>query len=198
MTQVILRRVDTGATLTADLFDDDSTSGGYGGWASLDRPRDTSAATWTGTPALTYTLPLIFDGIEASPGVDVSVEQACRALEAWGRGDKIAPPPVLQVFGEVLVSPTSQWVLQDLAWGVRERNAAGERIQQAVTLTLLEFDAPVVLKSPAKKSRKGKGGKGGKGDDGKGDNGGKGGNDDDGGKGGKKWPASHGSNGGKG
>lgn len=154
MSQVIIRQVDPpGATVVAELADDDDLTGGVGGWASLDRPRRTSAASWVGTPSQTYTLPILLDGMEAGPGSDRPVEGDILQLQAWGKGDQDEPPPVLQVLGEVLVPPASRWVLQDLAWGARERDDAGRRIQQYITLTMLDYVAPVLLKSPAKKAR---------------------------------------------
>lgn len=159
MSQVIIRQVDPpGPSLVCQLAGDDDLAGGVGGWTSLDRPRRTSAASWVGTPAQTYTLPLLLDGLAA--GDEVSVEAACLQLQLWGAGDAATPPPVLQVLGEVLVQPTSRWVLQDLAWGARERDASGSRVQQDVTVTLLAYTAPVLLKSPAKKARQHRGGTG--------------------------------------
>jgi hypothetical protein len=144
-TTVIVRRVDTGETVVGKLDDDDNLTGGYGGWTTLDRPRRRAAVAWVGTPGATYTLPLALDGMETTPGVDTSVEPSCNLLETWGRSpDPVTPPPVLQVFGDLLVAPTSGWALQDLSWGVRERNSAGERIRQVVTLTLLQTDDPAV------------------------------------------------------
>jgi hypothetical protein len=155
VSQVIIRQVDpAGPSVVCELADDDDLSGGVGGWVSLDRPRDTAAAAWVGTPEQTYTLPLLLDGMDVRPGVDVPVEADCAQLTAWGKGDEATSPPVLQVLGPVLVGRTDRWVLQGLAWGARERDDAERRIQQYVTLTLLEHRTPVLLKNPAKKARK--------------------------------------------
>lgn len=152
---VVLRQViPTGPSVVLDLAGDDDLAGGVGGWTSLDRPRRPAAVSWTGTPAQSYTLPLLLDGIEAGGiGVDLPVESDCQQLLAWGRGSVTNTPPVLQVTGAVIVPGTSRWVLQDLSWGAKERDRLGRRVQQYVTVTLLEYVATVLLNSPAKKAR---------------------------------------------
>lgn len=170
MSDVVIRQTNPagGGRVDFELVGDDDLSGGVGGWATLDRPRRTAAVTWTGTPAQTYTLPLLLDGMDLGPGLDFPIESQCNQLLAWGRGSVTNTPPVLQVTGLVIVPDTSRWVLQDLSWGGKERDRLGRRVQQYVTVTLLEYVTPVLLDSPAKKARHhqhqngGKGGKGGK------------------------------------
>jgi len=157
-----------------ELIGDDEPSGGVGGWQTLPRPRRTTGVYWGGTPEVTWTLPLMLDGMEVRPGVDRVIEAELARVASWGRSIRpkrvTLPPPVLQVSGPLHFPSTTRWVLQDLAYGARERNSAGRRIRQELTLTLLEYIEPQLVKSHAKKSRgkdskdkdrdKGKGGKG--------------------------------------
>lgn len=173
--QVTIRPAsDTLANLAVvlDLVGDPTVSGGVGGWSEIPRPRRTTALEWTGTPSRTQVLPVLLDGLEAGGiGVDRSVEPQVRKIEAWSTpnaatGDE---PPPLQLAGPVRTA--GLWVLQDIGWGAVYRNARGDRVQAFLTLTLMEFVTPQLLRSPAKKvrrKRKGKnkpgdkGGKGGK------------------------------------
>lgn len=129
-------------------------TGGTGGWSEVVRPRRVSAAEWTGTSARTQVLPLILDGMEAAPGVDLSIEQAIAALTAWGqKHPATGQPPILGVSGPIMATD-GRWVINDLTWDTQVRNGAGNRIQQRLTLTLLEFLEPTLLASPAAKARK--------------------------------------------
>lgn len=150
------------AVITFDLVGDPSLSGGVGGWSEISRPRRTNAAEWTSTPARSQVLPLLLDGMEYSKGVDVSVEPQIASLIAWGtKQPATGQPVVLGVSGPVHATD-GRWVLNDLDWGTLVRDSAtGNRIQQKVTVTLLELLEPTLLSSPARKARnhKGKGGK---------------------------------------
>lgn len=150
------------------MTDFEGVTGGVGGWESLDRPRRAAAAGWVGLPAKTLTLPVILDGIEArGRGADRVVESDCATVTSWGKPHrKTGEPPILQVRGLATVSPKDRWVLQDIAWGEYIPNRDGKRIQQQLTLTLLQYIEASIVKGPAAKARnrqkknKGKGGKG--------------------------------------
>ncbi|SDC46367.1 hypothetical protein [Nocardioides lianchengensis] len=172
-TRVTIRPASpAGPGIVFELDGKDEPGGGVGGWEGLERPRAVAATYWKGSPAYTWTIPLLLDGMEVSRGVDRVVEAECARLASWGRASRpkrvTIPPPVLQVIGPVHFPATTRWVLTDIAWGDVERDAADRRIRQAVTVTLLEYVAPQLVKSHAKKARgKGKGkdkskGKGGK------------------------------------
>lgn len=138
-----------------DLVGDEIIAGGVGGWESLDRPRNTAATAWVGTPAKTLELPLALDGREIVPGVDFVIEGGCRHLEQWGLpAGKAGEPPVLQVDGLVRVASEDRWVIQDLAWGAYVVDANGQRIYQAVTVTLLQYVRAELVASRAKRARK--------------------------------------------
>lgn len=153
-----------GEGIDFELVGDDEPTGGVGGWETLDRRRRAPAVFWGATPAITWTLPLLIDGVETSVGVDTVIEQDIARLERWGQSsrpkrDTIAPP-VLQVLGPVHYPATTRWVLQDLSWGARLRNTNGRRIQAYVTVTLQQYVSAELVVSHAKKAR-GKGKKNG-------------------------------------
>lgn len=106
---------------------------------------------WNDTPALSWQLPVLFDGGDS----DRSVEDACRRLESWGvPASKDATPPLLTVQAPSGRQPAgSRWVLQEISWGDQERNDDGDRIQQYATLTFLQYIPGRVAKGPAAKSR---------------------------------------------
>lgn len=144
-----------GSALTVDLVGDDVLTGGAGGWQDLERPLRRAAIEYVGTPGYIYELPLLFNGVEALPGVDVLVDGGCREIMRWGnRNRDTGQPQVLRLDGAVLKAPPScRWVIDSIGWGESWRNSNGGRIQQFFMLTLKEFVEAEVLKSPAKASR---------------------------------------------
>lgn len=166
---VTIRPVGKSQRLVADMAGDDTVTGGVGGWEQLARPRRTAAVAWVGTPAMQWQIPLVLDGFDANR----SVERDCSRLEGWGKPVKGDPPPVLLVETDEGRGPAnSKWVLDSIDWGDQARNGSGERIQQYLTITLLEYVPGQILKGPAAKSRdKRNKGKGDKGKDGKGNKG---------------------------
>lgn len=137
------------------LDDDETITGGIGGWESLERPRNTPATAWVSTPAKTLQIPLLLDGRDALPGFDQRVESLCRQLERWGQPTgKTDEPPVLRVDGLVRIDTASRWVLQDIAWGAYVIDDNRQRIVQALTVTLLEYARAELVASRAKRARK--------------------------------------------
>lgn len=147
-----------GPELLFELVGDDQLSGGVGTWDVLARPRRDEAVEWTGTTGFTYVLPLLLNGMETAPGQNSSVEPDCRTLQAWA-GEKASTgrPTVVKATGPLQTADTIRWVITDLAWGEKVRNADGRRIQQHVTVTLRQFSQARVLRGPASKSKKGRG-----------------------------------------
>lgn len=145
----------TGSPLTAYLVGDDVLTGGAGGWQDLERPLRRAAIEYVGTPGYLYELPLLFNGVEARPGVDYVVESGCREVTRWGNRNRTTDQPqVLRLDSPILKAPPScRWVIDSIAWGESWRNASGRRIQQYFTLTLKEYVEAEVLRSPAKASR---------------------------------------------
>lgn len=152
--RVTISPVPHGPSINFDLLGDDTITGGVGGWESLARSRRSPAAGWVGLPEVTYTLPLMIDGFANRPRGDRVIEADCRRLADWGRPvGPNADPPVLKIAGPVMVTPGARWVLQDIAWGSRIRNDKGHRVQQQVTLTLLQYVETRLVTSPAKRAR---------------------------------------------
>lgn len=144
-----------GQGIVLDLVGDDQLTGGDGRWNTVNRPRRRDALEWTGTNLFTYTLPLLLDGTEVSVGVDRSVEAACRQLLTWSAEPTktTRQPVVLVATGPLKTPPTTRWVIGGLAWGGQIRGRDGRRVQQYVTVTLTEYAAATVRKSPAKRVR---------------------------------------------
>ena len=141
-----------------DLVGDAQLSGGVGAWSVVSRPRRTDALEFTGVTGLTYVLPLLLDGMEASPGVDVSVELGCTRLLDWAGTVKkqTRQPVVVTAPGPLKTSPAIRWAITDLEWGAQVR-VGGYRVQQYVTVTLTQYRSATVRTDPAKRSRQRKG-----------------------------------------
>lgn len=149
MSTVTIRPVGTNKTVVGDQDGDDTITGGVGGWEQRQRPRRTAVVSWTGTPGITWQLPILL-----GPEADESIERECRLLQEWGVPDSNdVQPPTLLVDAPAGRAPQAKWVLQDIEWGEQTRNARGRRTQQAVTLTLLEYIPARVLKGPAARTR---------------------------------------------
>lgn len=158
--QVILtpvRPFDIGMVL--DLVGEDQLTGGVGTWAVLPRPRRREAVEYTGTSGLTYTLPLLLDGMEVVPGIDRSVETSCRRLLQWASEPtaQTEQPVIVTATGPLKSPPSIRWVIAGLEWGQSVRDRQGQRIQQYVTVTLREHEEAQVLRGPVAKSKKGRG-----------------------------------------
>lgn len=140
----------TKVSLVFKLIDVDTFTGGVGGWTVTDVKRDKQSTTWTGLPALVYTLPVRLDGITASGAK--SVEGDIKKLLAMGRpntqGGKLADPPILGLTGNVQTSATIKWVLTNLTPGEMRRDAKGIIVQQDFTIELTEYVA-AAAKRPA-------------------------------------------------
>lgn len=141
--------------LVFGLTGDDSVTGGVGGWETLDRSGRVQSVAWVGTPAVTWALPLILDGMDT----DQSVESDVSRLLEWASSDSPSvPPAVLSVSAPAGRAPSgSTWVIQDIEWGEQVRNGANRRTQQELVLTLLEYVPGAVLRGPVAKSNAAKG-----------------------------------------
>lgn len=147
-----------GPSQRCHLLGDDNLAGGDAQWDTLPRPRRTSVVEWTGSDLHTLTLPLMLDGFGVRPdGGDVSVEAACELLMSWRRpiaGTNPPRPPTIVVGGPVRQpSYRPWWIVTGLEWGEQIRGGDGQRIQQAVTVALLEHLQGQVLLGPAAAAR---------------------------------------------
>lgn len=142
--------------LEAEQLGDDTITGGGGGYEVRERGGRTPLTAWVATPGRTWTLPLTFDGYDAT--TETSVEQEIALLDSWSRPlDSTDEPPPLRVRARVGRAPaTSRWVIDTIELGDQIRNTAGDRIRQDLTLTLLEYEPGNIKKGPAARSRAGK------------------------------------------
>lgn len=127
-------------------------SSGYGGWEEIERPGRTTAIHWKGLPARRLALPLLFDNFAEGESIETDI----RALERLASPRDGGEPPSVKVSGKGGVVPPfyegKSWVVDALSWGDALMNLHGNRIRQAVTVTLLEAVAAEVI-SPAKKRK---------------------------------------------
>lgn len=126
------------------------SSGAYV-WTIVDRPRQKPIVEFTSSPLWQLELPLILDGSDT----DTSVEQVCQQIGTWSHADpRIKEAPQLAVAGPLDQQGVTRWVCQTVAFGqtaiIRRRD--GARVQQDITLTLLEYPASVTS-TPAQLSQ---------------------------------------------
>lgn len=149
-----------GRQVRLHLAGDDAPGGGVGGWEVVARPRRRSTAEWVGVEPWTMTLPLITSGVDVrGPGRHVSVEPKIKDLVNLASPTRsTGEPPILLVAGPLrLPAPKMRWVITGLEWGTQMRRNRGDRIQQEVTVHLLEYVRGDVLRGPAAKARARKG-----------------------------------------
>jgi hypothetical protein len=133
-------------------------TGGFGGWQLVPRPRRKALTQWGGIDPFQQQLSLILDGVRGNQ----SVEEDCLALEQMAQpaGPRLNPP-LVTVLG-VVPHPELVYVIGDgsggagLAWDANPiYSRSGYRIQQKVTVTLLEYVAAdrVATGSAAQRAR---------------------------------------------
>lgn len=121
--------------------------GGVGGWEEVGHPKRESSTEWTGTPLRTLTVELVLD----STRLRDDVENAVRILEVWGRRQSVHRHPAVLAFAWG-VWGGYRWVVSDLGYGDAYYDTTGRRIRQDVTVELLEYRAPVLALTPAKRA----------------------------------------------
>lgn len=122
------------------------STGGLGGWSTVQRQDNISVTDWAGQEPLTQDVPLLLDGFAEH----LSMEREWNTVKKLGRdpnGDE-RKPPVFKVFGPVEY-PGKSWVLPE---GGIEPNPAsflkrddGELLRVEFTLHLLEYIRPDTL-----------------------------------------------------
>jgi hypothetical protein len=110
------------------------TSGGYS-WTVIDRPTSKPFLEFTSIALTQLDLPLMLDRADAQD----SVEADCDAVHGWrykvpGKRE----PARLRVTGPVDTARIPEWVLFGVTWKAAQRRLDQVRVQQEVTLTLLE------------------------------------------------------------
>lgn len=153
----LLPVLPAGPGLRFHLVGDDELTGGVGGWEVVPRARRRGAAEWVGVEPYRLALPLLTTGFDVTPGENVSVEAKLVALERLAlKVPGGLQPPVLQVLGPVRVPRADQrWVIEDIEWGAQVRRSDQQRIQQEMTVRLLEYVTAEVLLGPAARARLG-------------------------------------------
>jgi LysM repeat protein len=121
--------------------------GGAGGWTAIDRPRKVQAALWTGLPAYTLDLDLIFGTENTDP-----VEDDCLYLQRLGRPAKDGlEPPILQIAYHNYSA--MRWVITDIGWS-NETREKGLRTQATAAVKFLEHHPlTTVAKTVATKAK---------------------------------------------
>lgn len=170
----IVQTIPAGHHVTFELIDAATyqrDSGG--GWQVIDRPRRQASTEWVDYGPLTMTLPLMIDGTAGlgtvveqatigagrrSPGFGseqavsaivaapwASVEATITYVEGWEKPAGVEPPKLQVVSGPVAHRDLT-WVIKSLTWpgDVIRDPQSGERVQQKVTVTLLEYVPPTV------------------------------------------------------
>lgn len=137
--------------VTGVLVGDDAVSGGVGGWeAEQAGKRRRPVLRFKGNPGWSLQVTLVL----GSAAEEKSIEAQCRQLVAWGRRPKVGLPPRVKVAGKVRAPLGVDWVIDSLDWGAQIRRGDGRRIQQQVTVTLLEYNKPPPAKKPTEKGKK--------------------------------------------
>lgn len=112
-------------------------SSGGSPWTVIDRPRRKPFTEFNAVQLTQLELPLMLDKADT----EHSVEAECATVDSWRYVDAASRHPTrLGVSGPVSLNGIDLWVLIGLSWGDEiRRTRDGHRIQQAVTITLLEF-----------------------------------------------------------
>jgi hypothetical protein len=145
-----------GRPLDLHLLGDDELTGGVGGWEAVPRPRRKAGTEWAGSELWSLTLPLLLTGItDSRKRPNTSIEDEIRRLIDMGTKEKkTGQPPLLRVRGPLLIPNASiRWVITSIEWGPRIRNDRNRRIQQEMTVQLLEHVRLTVRRGPAAKTR---------------------------------------------
>lgn len=116
-------------------------SDGYGGWVTVERPKDEGITRWLNQPNLRMTLPLLVDNFGGARGVERDRD---RILRLGRRGDGDRQPPIFRVAGAVPFS-NARWVLEGVEMG-DALYEDGHLARQFLTLTLLSYERPDTAK----------------------------------------------------
>lgn len=149
--KITITSTDPGMTIDALLGAERvNVEQGYGGWDEVARPRRRPLSVWVGSPALRMTVPIILDDFVAGRSVEhdiTNLETLATPNAANGTPSRLT----IKATGGFVPHQTTVWVIDDLAWGDGEINDKGNRIRQAVTLSLLEHisEVRVQVNSPA-------------------------------------------------
>lgn len=148
-----IRSTDPDITVTVRLGEGGADlTGGFGGWAEVQRPRRIAFTEWQGLSPYRMSVPVLFDGFADG----MSVEEDIRKLERMAiPARKGFPPPTLRIDGAVPKTDLT-WVVESLDFGdsIRDQNGKGflDRVRQAITINLLHYESPegsIIVKGAA-------------------------------------------------
>ncbi len=118
-------------------------SGGYGGWAEINRPRDDALIEWLGHSAMQLSIPIIFDGLRnMNTPWGASIEHDIRLLEHLTHiNPGYNSPPRIWALGQVIPFPDREWVINDIKWTGDDirRPEDGERVRASADIVLFEY-----------------------------------------------------------
>lgn len=149
---------DPAYSVTMLLGDGSPTvTGGYAGWTTVARERKRALTEWHGNEPLELEIPILFDNW----ALGTSLEAEIKTLERLaGLDDSMDEPPIIQ-FDSAGVVPydahdakSKYWVISNLVMGDADRNAVGNRVRQAATVTVLEYIEDDTLASQTSAERK--------------------------------------------
>lgn len=153
---VTLASTDPPITVEARLWQDrPNVDSGFGGWDEIERPRRSPLTTFKGSPGLHLTLPLVLDHWTDEASIEATIRDVERLGEATS-SDGEPPQLRLSVTGGAIPYADRTWVVEGIDWGDAIMSAAGDRVRQAFTLSLLEYVTDVYLteRSAAARRRK--------------------------------------------
>lgn len=137
---------------------------GYGGWEAIARARNVAFVQWNGRQPLTIKIPILFDNWS----LGTSIEPDIRQLEKMAGAEiNMKQPPLILIDSNGVVphdahdASQNDWVIAEIEWGDSDRNEHGNRVRQAATITLMEYNYDAViggigLRPSAKSKRKAK------------------------------------------
>jgi hypothetical protein len=119
-----------------------------GGWQIIDRPRLPAAIQWYDRSPMSLVFDCLIDSYTLFGNNTSNIEPFCLTMDLWQ--DKVPgtqQPVVLTVSGPI-PGEQRQWVMQKISFKAAVRDPqAGYRIQQAVNLTLYEYNSTLFSSS---------------------------------------------------
>lgn len=159
MKQVRIISKDPDIDITVDMGNGPATLvGGLGGWEVIQRVNDLSATVWNGQEPLMQDIPVLLDGWEKERSVERELNTLFKLSRDFDNKDREAPP-VFKVFGPIHYEGKN-WVLPEGGIELNTEDAIrlqdGTLVRQPLTLHLLEYVKPEVIRRRRKPKKHGK------------------------------------------
>lgn len=118
-------------------------TGGWGGWEVINRVRQVGFIEWQTVEPAQMEVSIVLDGLLT----DTDQEPFVRNLERMATPQRAAgnQPPPITIRGAVPAHAKVKWVIRGLDWSeeaIVRRSRDGHRIQQGVTLDLIQYVQP--------------------------------------------------------